>query len=237
MALLTLVLSAFVVFALAQVGLIAFTGGGWLVDSVNLIISYLGHSMLFFIPVFLGYCFFFARLKACLARYEADPENFDQAEDVRFYNGGMELFITLFFAIGVLFTAWGMQNALVSALGNVSKAQAGEMGAWGILKRLVDNGILVALWTTIVGGAGGYLMRLVKYIFVGKALIRYTSRVQDAERKDFFEKLTSIQSSVKRIEEKDPRDLHESLESIRANVKRIEEKMKRDETADDEGGA
>ncbi len=38
---------------------------------------------------------------------------------------------------------------------------------------MVDGGILLALSTTIVGGIGGYLMRLIKMFTVGGALHEY----------------------------------------------------------------
>jgi len=195
---LTVLLSAFLLLLLSQMGIIAFTGAGWLVNSFNTITGYLGYSILFFIPVLLGYVFFFVLLRTGLSRYETDQ---GQMEEVRFYNSGMEIFITLFFAIGVLFTAWGLQNALVSALGGVSKVEAGRIGAWGILKRLVDNGILIALWTTIVGGAGGYAMRLVKFMFLGRKLNRFSSFNQEREKTFFFETLATIQAHVERIEQ------------------------------------
>lgn len=194
---LTVLLSAFVLLVLSQLGMIAFTGGGWIVHTFSLITGYLGYSILFFLPVLAGYCFFFARLRRSLF-LQMDS---DQTENIRFYNGGMEMTVTLFFAIGVLFTAWGMQNALVSALGDVSKTEAARMGAWGILKRMVDNGILIALWTTIVGGAGGYLMRLVKYTFLGRALNRFSIHGQDVEKGSFFEAIESIRLKVDRIEQ------------------------------------
>ena len=197
-AFLTILLSSFLLLALNQIGIIAFTGVGWLVNSLNLITSYLGYSVLFFTPTLLGYSFFFVLLRISLSRYQSDPE---QIDNIHFYSGGMEIFITLFFAIGVLFTAWGLQNALVSALGGVSKTEAGRLGAWGILKRLVDNGILIALWTTIVGGAGGYLMRIVKYFFLGKELRRFSGWRQEQEKRTFFESLESIKLHVERIEQ------------------------------------
>jgi len=202
---LTVLLSAFLLLVLGQLGIIAYTGGGWLVNALNLISGYLGYSILFFIPALLGYCWFFIQLHTNLSRYESlSPEIIDtwtpEAEKIRFYNGGMDLLIIIFFGIGVIFTAWGLQNALVAALGSVGKSEAARMGAWGILKRLVDNGILIALWTTIVGGGGGYLMRLAKYIFLGKKLNRFAMRSQDAEKQRFFQTLESIEAHVEQIE-------------------------------------
>jgi hypothetical protein len=83
-----------------------------------------------------------------------------------------ELWISLFFGIGVLWTAIGMRAALLHALGE-GAASVEAAGAAGILDRLVQGGILTALSTTIVGGAGGYLMRVWKTVRVGGRLRDY----------------------------------------------------------------
>ena len=80
----------------------------------------------------------------------------------------LDLCANLFFGIGVIWTAIGMRNALLHALGDPEAAAA--EGAFTMLQRLVDGGILLALSTTIVGGVGGYLMRAAKSIFVGRAM-------------------------------------------------------------------
>ena len=195
----TVLLCLTVIILLNQVGLIHYTGGGWMVATFNLIMGFLGYSIPFFVLILFGYSLFTLFLKRSLERFQIDPE---EIENIRFYNGGIDIFVTLFFAIGVLFTAWGLQNALVAAIGGVSKAEAGQLGAWGILKRLVDNGILIALWTTIVGGAGGYLMRLFKYIYFAKPLARVSSQTQEAEKTEFFAALEAIRLQVERIEQK-----------------------------------
>jgi hypothetical protein len=43
-----------------------------------------------------------------------------------------------------------------------------SLSAWGILDRLVNGGLLLALSTTVFGGACGYLLRLLKIILLGK---------------------------------------------------------------------
>lgn len=80
----------------------------------------------------------------------------------------LDLCANLFFGIGVIWTAIGMRNALLHALGD--PWSAAEEGAFAMLQRLVDGGILLALSTTIVGGVGGYLMRAVKSVSVGRAM-------------------------------------------------------------------
>ena len=82
-----------------------------------------------------------------------------------------DVWTSLFFGIGVIWTAIGMRSALLHALGD--PAVAAESGAYTILQRLVDGGILTALTTTIVGGIGGYLMRVIKSSWLGTRLSRY----------------------------------------------------------------
>ncbi|MCX2982286.1 hypothetical protein EYC98_15595 [Halieaceae bacterium IMCC14734] len=80
----------------------------------------------------------------------------------------LDLAATLFFGVGVIWTAVGMRGALLHGLGDPG-AGVGE-SAFSVLQRLVDGGILLALSTTIVGGMGGYLMRLIKTLWLGSAL-------------------------------------------------------------------
>lgn len=80
----------------------------------------------------------------------------------------LDLSANLFVGIGVIWTAIGMRDALIYGLGDpVVSATA---GAFTVLQRLVDGGILLALSTTIVGGAGGYLMRVIKSVVLGEKL-------------------------------------------------------------------
>lgn len=196
-ALLTVIVCGVLLFALNHMGIKAFTLDSKLLFFLHPIKTYLGHSVFFFLPVLAGYFICFIRLKRSLANYRSDQT---QIEKIRFYNGAMEILITLFFAIGVIFTAWGLQNALVSALGDLGRTEAGRLGAWGILNRLVDNGILISLWTTIVGGTGGYLMRMGKYFFLAKHLNRYTEWRQDCSESIMAGGLESIRQHVAGIE-------------------------------------
>lgn len=81
----------------------------------------------------------------------------------------LDLWSTVFFAVGVLWTAIGMRAALINALGAEIAIQA--LNPSELLSRLVDGGILLALSTTIAGSLGGYLMRLVKTWVVGRPLL------------------------------------------------------------------
>lgn len=82
-----------------------------------------------------------------------------------------DVWTSLFFGIGVIWTAIGMRSALLYAIGDPEVAA--QSGAFAILTRLVDGGILTALTTTIVGGIGGYLMRVIKSSWLGTRLSRY----------------------------------------------------------------
>ncbi len=64
-----------------------------------------------------------------------------------------------------------MESALLTALGGIHGAEdAARQGAWEILRRLVDGGLILALSTTICGGIGGYALRLMKHAVVGRRL-------------------------------------------------------------------
>jgi hypothetical protein len=97
---------------------------------------------------------------------------------------------TLFFGTGVIWTAIGMRSALIFALGEPDTTI--QQGAFAVLKRLVDGGILLALSTTIVGGMGGYLMRVYKSVSLGSLLQqRYdrAARVDTSMMKDALHRI------------------------------------------------
>lgn len=61
--------------------------------------------------------------------------------------------------IGIIYTAIGMREALLYALGDSGTQQGADL-----LKRMVDGGILIALSSTIVGYICGQLMKIIKKI-------------------------------------------------------------------------
>ena len=105
-----------------------------------------------------------------------------------------DVWTSLFFGIGVIWTAIGMRSALLYAIGNPEVAA--QAGAFAILERLVDGGILTALTTTIVGGIGGYLMRVIKSSYLGTRLSRYYENLEQrhAERVEVL--LRDIRASL-----------------------------------------
>lgn len=129
----------------------------WQLASTNL-----QGSVLPFAVVLIAYWVLLQRLREMLDTESPPMELVIRHEQL------LDLCANLFFGIGVIWTAIGMRDALLHALGDPS-VTASE-GAFAILQRLVDGGILLALSTTIVGGIGGYLMRAIKSILLGREL-------------------------------------------------------------------
>ena len=105
---------------------------------------------------------------------------------------------TLFFGTGVIWTAIGMRSALIFALGDRDAAMTD--GAFAMLERMIDGGILLALSTTIFGGVGGYLMRVYKTITLGAALQQCYDRAARADTSEMRESLQRIESHLGRRE-------------------------------------
>ncbi len=145
-------------------------------------------SLPFFILVLLGFVVALRRLQRILSVDAISGAEVMRAEQL------VDLCITLFFGIGVIWTAIGMRSALLFSLGD--PAQAAEAGAFAILQRMVDGGILLALSTTIVGGIGGYLMRLIKMFTVGSILHEY---YEQREHEYNSELLLNLQRIDKRL--------------------------------------
>ncbi len=103
-----------------------------------------------------------------------------------------DIWTTLFFGTGVIWTAIGMRSALIFALGDRDAAL--QQGAFAMLERLVDGGILLALSTTIFGGVVGYVMRVYKTIVLST---RLQQQYDNAARADTSE----MRLSLKRIED------------------------------------
>lgn len=144
----------------------------------------LGHAAWLFAAVLLLYVHNLVSLRSQLSCNAAldDVAMLDQLSDV---------WIHLFIGIGVIWTAIGMRAALQAALADPQDALADTAGS--VLQKLVDGGILLALTTTIVGGVGGYLMRLAKTLCVGRQL---HARYRAAEHRE----MRALLHSVARIE-------------------------------------
>jgi len=145
------------------------------VPSVQRVLSWAYENLrLSVVPFFLTLVFYTGalwRLKHYLRDHAVSVEKIAQADHL------VDIWINLFFGIGVIWTAIGMRGALLEGLGNLNAHSAAKLGAFSILQRLVDGGILLALSTTIVGAIGGYLLRLIKSLAVGTQVRIYYSRV------------------------------------------------------------
>ncbi len=145
----------------------------------------LGSSIPVFAGLLLAYFITLGRLREALRQDQPVTQivHFDHLTDI---------WTTLFFGAGVIWTAIGMRSALIFALGD--RAAAMEQGAFAMLERMIDGGILLALSTTIFGGVGGYLMRVYKTITLGTELQRQYDKAARADT-------SQMRASLHRIEE------------------------------------
>ncbi len=109
-----------------------------------------------------------------------------------------EIWTTLFFGTGVIWTAIGMRSALIYALGD--RELALQQGAFAMLERMIDGGILLALSSTIFGGVGGYMMRVYKTVTLGAKL---QHRYDIAARADTSEMRESLHRIEQHLSERD----------------------------------
>lgn len=146
-------------------GLISISvSAAWLANPAAFIFRHLRLSIVPFGSLFLLYFFLITKIRACLVCQDPDVSR------ISYYDRLLNTTISTFFGVGVIWTAIGMETALVHALETVEKGQepGAGMSAWGLLERLVNGGLLLALSTTVFGGVCGYALRLVKIIFLGK---------------------------------------------------------------------
>lgn len=148
------------------------------------------------IPFFLTLLFYGGSLLR-LTRYLNDQRV--SAEKIAQTDHLVDIWINLFFGIGVIWTAIGMRGALLDGLGDLNAQSAAKLGAFSILQRLVDGGILLALSTTIFGAVGGYLLRLVKSLAVGTRLKAYYNRQAEQQADSVHTVLQSIDERLSQM--------------------------------------
>jgi hypothetical protein len=107
-----------------------------------------------------------------------------------------DIWTTLFFGTGVIWTAIGMRSALLFALGD--RESALSQGAFAMLERMIDGGILLALSTTIFGGIGGYMMRVYKTVSFGAELQHRYDRAARADTSEMRESLSRIEKRLRK---------------------------------------
>jgi hypothetical protein len=177
--------------------------------------SNLGHSVWLFAIVVVVYTLNLNRLHRLLdgAPSAREVGELDQLSDV---------WIQLFVGIGVIWTAVGMRSALQAALGAPGEALTDTAG--NVLQKLVDGGILLALTTTIVGGVGGYLMRLVKTMMLGAALHEFYDRQNRKEVMALVEAVTRIEA---RMDSAYPRSVDPAASADQPPVPAVDSDLRR----------
>ena len=148
------------------------------------------------IPFFLTFLFYInslTRLRRSLRNQHVSAEKIAQIDHL------VDIWINLFFGIGVIWTAVGMRGALLEGLGDLNAQTAAELGAFSILQRLVDGGILLALSTTIFGAVGGYLLRLVKSLAVGTQVKAFYNPIAEHQAECVNSPLRSIDARLSHL--------------------------------------
>ena len=158
---------------------------------LNWVYANLGSSIPVFAALLIAFFFTLSRLRMNLDR--ARPVN-----EIVQLDHLTDIWTTLFFGTGVIWTAIGMRSALLFALGEPDATI--QAGAFAVLERLVDGGILLALSTTIFGGIGGYLMRVYKSMTLGAIL---QERYDKAAREDTVQMCDTLQRIEERLANRD----------------------------------
>jgi hypothetical protein len=148
----------------------------------------LGSSIPVFALLLLAFFFSMNRLKSLL-------DNERPINQVVQLDHLTDIWTTLFFGTGVIWTAIGMRSALIFALGDPDATVKG--GAFAILERMVGGGILLALSTTIFGGIGGYLMRVYKAVTLGANLQRHYDKAARVDTSSMNDALHRIEKHLK----------------------------------------
>ena len=158
----------------------------WTYQNLRLSVIPFGLTLLFFSGTLL-------RLKRFLRDQRVSVEKIAQTDHL------VDIWINLFFGIGVIWTAIGMRGALLDGLGDLNAQSAAKLGAFSILQRLVDGGILLALSTTIFGAVGGYLLRLIKSLAVGTQVKAYYNRLAEQQADAVHNVLQSIDERLNQL--------------------------------------
>ena len=159
---------------------------GWTYENLRM-------SVIPFSLVFLCFIGSLLRLNRYLQNPAVSPDKIAQTEHL------VDIWINLFFGIGVIWTAIGMRGALLEGLGDLNSQSAAQLGAFSILQRLVDGGILLALSTTIFGAVGGYALRLIKSLTVGARIKTYYNRFAKQQTESVQHVLESIDDRLSQI--------------------------------------
>jgi len=136
----------------------------WIINPAAFLYRHLRFSVVPFGCLFLLYAYLVVKIRRYLGREET------KISQITYYDRLLNTTISTFFGVGVIWTAVGMEMALMQVLDGVNEGQeaVAALSAWGLLERLVNGGLLLALSTTVFGGVCGYLLRLFKIVLLGK---------------------------------------------------------------------
>lgn len=173
--------------------IVSSSGDASLVSLLHWCHGNLGFSIIPFALIAAGYFFYLVKLLRHLGNWEnASNGNSVSGRVICATEEKIDLLINIFFGIGVIWTAIGMRNALLVSLGSMDAETAARKGAFSILTQLVDGGILLSLSTTIVGGIGGYVMRMIKAWTAGPQLTAFFEKEQLNQHQGVIERLDHI---------------------------------------------
>lgn len=155
-------------------------------------LQHLGSSIYFFSANFLLFILGAIKLSAALGEDQIDYDR------IKYWDSVINSSIALFFGIGIIYTAVGMQQAFQIALKNLDQDMAQELGPWGILNRLLDGGLLMALSTTIVGSALGYIFKMLRVLVLGPKLIKIGNKTENINHRELIDILSDINKKLTR---------------------------------------
>lgn len=163
----------------------------------------LGHSVWLFAAVVILFTAKLWRLHRLLAK---TPLPLDQSDSIVALDQILDVWVQVFIGIGVVWTAVGMRAALQAALADPDGALTDTAG--NVLQKLVDGGILLALTTTIVGAVGGYIMRVIKTLSVGRTLQTFYETLERREMRLLLETAGRIESQLAALRQPVPNVAH-----------------------------
>lgn len=141
----------------------------WLKNPAGLLYGHLRMSVIPFGCLLVLYFLMIGRIRGKLRQEET------KLSELTYLDRLLNSTISAFFGVGVIWTAIGMESALMHSLEGLKGDPGTEtaLSAWSILDRLVNGGLILALSTTVFGGICGYLLRLLKIVIIGKRWDRF----------------------------------------------------------------
>lgn len=119
-----------------------------------------------------------------------------RSDEAAYSVGTLQLWAGCFFGIGVLWTTIGIRDALLHSLGDLSSSTAASVSAYELMQRLVEGGVLTALTTTVIGGAGAYLMSILTHVAVLAPVQKHGEREDARHRAEVLSLLAQTRTAL-----------------------------------------